>query len=217
LARVLLKNEDVTTLQYTGYSVPRTPDIAHKAALLDAATDHLLAHGLTRVSLRELAETTGASSRMLVHHFGSKEGLLTSALAAARRRQRAAFEDRLRAQPGRPYPTVIANAWRWLGTEEAQPYLRLFGELHALARQPGSPYADFAQQSVLDWLPVIEEGFLADGAEPAEAARSATLTLAVIRGLLLDLHALEDTERVDDAHELFIELLRNCLPRRVAD
>jgi AcrR family transcriptional regulator len=196
--------------------VPRAPDLAHRKALLDAAADHLLAHGLTTVSLRDLADVTGASSRMLVHHFGSKQRLLTRALDEARRRQRAAFEDRLRAQPGQPYATVIAHAWRWLSTEEAQPYLRLFGELHALARQPASPYADFAQRSVLDWLPVLEEGFLADGADPSEARRSATLTLAVIRGLLLDLHALEDTDRVDAAQELFIELLRQCLPRRVA-
>jgi hypothetical protein len=102
---------------------------------------------------------------------------------------------------------VIADAWRWLGTEEAQPYLRLFGELHALARQPGSPYADFARRSVLDWLPVLEDGFLADGADAEQARRSATLTLAVIRGLLLDLHALGDTDRVDAAQELFTELL----------
>jgi AcrR family transcriptional regulator len=196
--------------------VPRAPDLAHRKALLDAAADHLLAHGLTSVSLRQLADATGASSRMLVHHFGSKERLITRALDEARRRQRAAFEDRLRAQPGQPYPAVLANAWRWLRTEEAQPYLRLFGELHALARQPASPYADFAQRSVLDWLPILEDGFLADGAEPAGARRSATLMLAVIRGLLLDLHALEDTDRVDAAHELFIELLRQCLPRRVA-
>jgi AcrR family transcriptional regulator len=193
--------------------VPRAPDLAHRQALLEAAADHLLAHGLASVSLRQLADATGASSRMLVHHFGSKQGLLTSALGEARRRQRAAFEDRLRARPGQPYPTVIASAWRWLGTEEAQPYLRLFGELHALARQPTSPYAGFAQRSVLDWLPVLEDGFLADGADRAEARRSATLTLAVIRGLLLDLHALEDSKRVDAAHELFMELLRRRLPR----
>jgi AcrR family transcriptional regulator len=193
--------------------VARTPDLAHRAALLDAATDHLLAHGLSGVSLRDLAEATGASSRMLVHHFGSKERLVAGALAAARRRQLAAFEDRLRARPGQPYPTVLADAWRWLGSDEAQPYLRLFGELHALARQPASPYADFAQRSVLDWLPVLEDGFLADGADPVDARRSATLTLAVIRGLLMDLHALDDTERVDAAHDLFVELLPERAPR----
>lgn len=196
--------------------MPRAPDLAHKKALLEAAADHLLAHGLSGVSLRELADATGVSSRMLVHHFGSKQRLLTSALREARRRQRTAFEDRLRAQPGQLYLTVIANAWRWLGTEEAQPYLRLFGELHALAQQPASPYADFAQRSVLDWLPVLEDGFLADGADSAEARRAATLTLAVIRGLLMDLHALEDTDRVDAAHDLFTELLRTRLPHYAA-
>lgn len=147
-------------------------------------------------------------------HFGSKERLLTSALGEARRRPRAAFEDRLRARPEQPYPTVLANARRWLGTEEAQPYPRLFGELHALAA--GIAYADFAQRSVLDWRPVLEDGFLADGAEPVEAQRSATLTLAVIRGLLMDFRALEDTDRVDAARELFIELLRKRLPRYAA-
>lgn len=55
-----------------------------------------------------------------------------------------------------------------------------------------------------------EEGFLADDAEPAEARRSATLSLAVVRGLFLDLHALEDTKGVDGAHELFIELPRSA-------
>jgi hypothetical protein len=61
---------------------------------------------------------------------------------------------------------------------------------------------------VLDWLPVLEEGFLADGADQGEARRSATLTLAVIRGLLMDLHALADSDRVDAAAELFTDLLR---------
>jgi AcrR family transcriptional regulator len=188
--------------------VPRAPDLAHRQALLGAATDYLLAHGLTTVSLRQLAGATGVSSRMLVHHFGSKQRLLTSALDEARRRQLAALQERLQPQPGQPYVTVLADAWRWLRSEEAQPYLRLFGELHALARQPESPYAAFAQRSVLDWRPAIEAGFLADGAELAEAQRSATLTLAVIRGLLLDLHALGEPERVDAAHDLFEELLR---------
>lgn len=187
--------------------VPRSPDLAHKAALLGRATDYLLTHGLTTVSLRDLAEATGVSSRMLVHHFGSKEHLLVEALGEARCRQRTAFEARLKAQPGRPYADVVANAWRWMGTEEAGPYLRLFGELHALATTPESPYADFARHSVVDWLPALEDGFLADGAQPAQAQRLATLTLAVTRGLLLDRNALEDRARVDDAHALFVQLL----------
>lgn len=196
--------------------VSRGPDLVQKATLLARATDHLLAHGLTTVSLRELAGATGASSRMLVHHFGSKQHLLISALGEARRRQRAAFEGHLKGQPGQPYATVLADAWRWLRTDEAGPYLRLFGELHALAQSPESPYADFARRSVVDWLPVLEDGFLADGAQPAQAQQLATLTLAVIRGLLQDVNALQDHARVDEAHALFVELLQTADPRPTA-
>lgn len=195
-------------------SVPRSPDLAHRATLLDRATDYLLTHGLTTVSLRDLAEATGVSSRMLVHHFGSKEHLLVEALGEARCRQRTAFEARLKAQPGRPYANVVADAWRWMGTEEAGPYLRLFGELHALATTPESPYADFARRSVVDWLPALEDGFLADGAQPAQAQRLATLTLAVTRGLLLDRNATEDRARVDDAQALFVQLLTSHRSQR---
>ncbi|MGH9165274.1 MAG: TetR/AcrR family transcriptional regulator [Acidimicrobiales bacterium] len=187
--------------------MPRGPDLAHKATLLDRATNYLLAHGLTSVSLRDLAEATGVSSRMLVHHFGSKEHLLVDALGEARRRQRTAFEARLKAQLGRPYAEVVADAWRWMNTDEAAPYLRLFGELHALATAPESPYAEFARHSVTDWLPTLEAGFLADGDQPAQAQRLATLTLAVTRGLLLDRNALEDRVRVNDAQAFFVQLL----------
>ncbi len=72
---------------------------------------------------------------------------------------------------------------------------------------PESPYADFARRSIVDWLPVVQAGFLADRAQPADAQQLATLTIAVIRGLLQDRNAVQDEARVDDAHALFVELL----------
>jgi hypothetical protein len=87
---------------------------------------------------------------MLVHDFSSREELVSRALREARSRQRAAFEARLAPQAGRPYVKVVSDAWRWFGTNEAQPYLRLFGQLHALAGAPGSPAAEFLRESVLD-------------------------------------------------------------------
>ena len=44
--------------------------------LIDAAVAHADAHGLSDTSLRQLAAALGTSHRMLIHHFGSKEGLL---------------------------------------------------------------------------------------------------------------------------------------------
>ena len=135
--------------------------------------------------------------------------LLSCALREARSRQREAFEARLASQDGRPYADVLADAWHWLAGEEARPYLRLFGQLYALAGAPDSPHAEFLRAAVLDWLPTIEAGFVADGVEPAAARELSTLTLAVIRGLLQDANSIGDRQRVGAAFDRYASLLRD--------
>ena len=186
----------------------RTVDHQRREAIVRRAADHLLERGVVAVSLRDLATAVSVSPRMLVHHFGSREQLVARALGDARSRQREAFEARLAPQAGRPYADVLTDAWRWFATDEAQPYLRLFGQLHALAHAPGSPHAEFLRESVLDWLPTIEHGFAADGADPATARELATLTLAVVRGLLQDADAIGDQKRTSAAFERYAALLR---------
>jgi AcrR family transcriptional regulator len=197
--------------------VPRTADHQRRHATVQRAADHLLDRGLIAVSLRDLAAAVGVSPRMLVHYFGSREELVSRALREARSRQRAAFEARLAPQGGRLYVKVVSDAWRWFGTDEAQPYLRLFGQLHALAGAPDSPHAEFLRESVLDWLPTIEEGFAADGVDPVTARDLATLTVAVIRGLLQDLAATGDYQRVSAAFDRYTVLLQPArAPRETA-
>jgi AcrR family transcriptional regulator len=187
--------------------VARSVDLQRREAMVDRASDHLLERGRIDVSLRDLAAAMGASPRMLVHHFGSREALILRALDHARSRQREAFEARLRPQLDRPYAEVLADAWRWLSTEQALPYLRLFQQLHALARS-GDGHADFARRSVLDWLPTVERGFATDGHPPQVARELATLTVAVVRGLLLDVNAVGDEARVSMAFDRYTALLR---------
>jgi AcrR family transcriptional regulator len=187
--------------------VPRTVDSQYRRTIVERAADHLLQRGQVAVSLRDLAAAVGVSSRMLVHHFGSREELVSCALREARSRQHRAFEVRLAPQPGRSYPQVLADAWRWFTGDEAEPYMRLFGQLHALAGAPDSPHADFLRESVLDWLPIIQDGFAADGADRATARELATLTLAVVRGLLQDRNALGDHQRVTAAFDHYASLL----------
>src|SRR5262245_62078955 len=59
--------------------------------LLDAAIDHVAAHGIGDLSLRELAAAIGTSHRMLIYHFGSKEGLLVAIVDEVEARQRQLF------------------------------------------------------------------------------------------------------------------------------
>ena len=188
--------------------MPRGVDHEHRQAIVQRATGHLLEGGDLDITLRDLARGVGVSPRMLVHHFGSREHLVSCALREARSRQRAAFAARLAPQPDRRYAEVLADAWGWFATDEARPFLRLFGQLHSRAHAPESPHADFLRESVADWLPVIARGFAADGADPAAADELATLTLAVMRGLLQDVNALGDRDRVTAAFDRYAALLR---------
>jgi AcrR family transcriptional regulator len=181
--------------------------------IVKRAADHLLKRGLVAVSLRELGAVLGVSSRMLVHHFGSREELVACALREARSRQREAFEAHLAAQAGRPYADVLVDAWRWFATDDAEPFLRLFAQLHALAGAPDSPHAAFLRESVVDWLPTIEQGFAADGVDPGTARQLATLTLAVVRGLLQDQNAVGDRERVAAAFDRYASLIEPARAR----
>jgi AcrR family transcriptional regulator len=47
--------------------------------------------GFSRLSLREIASGTGTSHRMLIYHFGSREGLLAEVVARIEAEQRVAL------------------------------------------------------------------------------------------------------------------------------
>jgi AcrR family transcriptional regulator len=85
----------------------RQPQIRQR--LLAACTDHALEHGLPD-RLGPLAAAAGTSSRMLIYHFGTRDGLLREVLGEARRRQVDAFTDLIRLRPGEPYPVTLARA-----------------------------------------------------------------------------------------------------------
>lgn len=61
---------------------------------------------------------------------------------------------------------------------------------------PGGPWSDFARSTVRDWLDVLGAG------QPV--TEHTTLTLAVLRGALLDLLATGDVERTSAAVQLHL-------------
>ena len=61
--------------------------------LLAATVEHATAHGISELSLRQLAAALGTSHRMLVYYFGSKEELLVEVTKAVEAQQRASLEQ----------------------------------------------------------------------------------------------------------------------------
>ena len=114
----------------------RQPQIRQR--LLDACTDHALEHGLPD-RLGPLAAAAGTSNRMLIYHFGTRDGLLREVLGQARLRQVEAFTDVIRLRSDEPYPITLARAWSVISGPQGEPYLRMFGRLHDSAGEPLSP------------------------------------------------------------------------------
>ncbi|WP_371667128.1 TetR/AcrR family transcriptional regulator [Streptomyces sp. NBC_00289] len=174
----------------------RRPQPHIKDRLLDACADHALAHGLPD-RLEPLATATGTSARMLIYHFGTRDALLRAVLGHARQRQLDAFGDLLRARPDEPYTATLNRAWTSITGPDGQPYLRMFGQLRESAVQQLWP--DFRRTATTDWLGPLEDGLRSIG-----RPELATLVLAVIRGLIMDLDATGDTTRTDRAFRDFV-------------
>lgn len=174
----------------------RQPQPQIRQRLLTACTDHALAHGLPD-RLQPLAGAAGTSSRMLIYHFGSRDGLLREILGQARQRQLQAFTDLIRLRPDEPYPATLARAWSAISGPEGEPYLRMFSPLHDSAGEPLWP--GFRRAATTDWLAPLEDGMRSLG-----RPELATVVLAVIRGLLMDLDATGDADRTRRAFHAFL-------------
>jgi AcrR family transcriptional regulator len=182
----------------------RHKDPQRKAELLDSVAEYLLEHGLAELSLRPLAQAVGTSPRILLYHFGSKEELVASALRAARARETEAVKIYQASIANAPLADQLRTAWEWISASSNHGFLRLFFEVYGLSLQSPGRFPGFLETVVSDWLPLAEASLRSVGMEAAEAGSLAPLIVAVQRGLLLDLLATGESERVDRAHDVFV-------------
>ncbi len=176
---------------------------APKNLLLEHAIDYLSTRGLSDLSLRQLAAALGTSHRMLIYHFGSKEGLLVEVVRAVEARQREALAQLV--GPGPASLSDIARTfWRRLSDPLLAPHERLFFEIYGQALQGRSHALPLLEGIVASWLDPGTVILMANGLSEQAARAEARLSLAVVRGLLLDLLATGDTAGVDKAFERYL-------------
>ena len=173
-----------------------------KQQLLQRVLAHAGEHGLADQSLRSIATGVGTSHRMLLYHFGSREGLLAEIVAAIEEEQRTTLLALVESATG-PRELMLA-LWRHLSQPGLRPAVRLFFEVLGLAAQ-GAPGTERLLASLTDpWLD--------NGAQVAQRLqidvdlRAIRVGVAVTRGLLLDLLAGADPDEVDAAYLAFADL-----------
>ena len=175
-----------------------------RADLLDAAVGYAIEHGFAELSWRPVAGALGVSTTTLVHHFGTKEQMLEAILGRLRERTFTATNDAVGDHPG------LADAARAVWTHTSDPSrsaeFRLFFAVYGRALQAPQQFAEFLDRVVADWMRSLVEAQTPD-TDPVTAARTATLVIATIRGLLLDLLTTGDRERVQNAAEIFLASL----------
>ena len=170
-----------------------------KQKLLEICVDYSLEHGLPD-RIEPLAQASGASARMLLYHFGTRDALLTAILRRARQRQIETFGGLLRARSDEHYTATLRRAWITMRGPGGQPYLRMFGQLRESSEQRLWP--NFRRLATTDWLVPLEEGL-----QSLRRPELATLVLAVFRGLFIDLDATSDASRADAAFGQFLQAL----------
>ena len=171
--------------------------------LLDAAVEHALTQGIVDLSLREIAAGIGTSHRMLIYHFGSREGLLVAVVREVELRERQALTGTLSTADAR-------RLWSRLADPQLRAQERLFFEIyaHALLGRPGTE--GFLEEALDGWIAPVATSMASAGVDQDKARALARLGLAVTRGLLLDLLASGDSAGSTDAFELFTGLLEQA-------
>jgi AcrR family transcriptional regulator len=168
--------------------------------------------GICDLSLRQIASELATSHRMLIYHFGSKEGLLAAISSAVEQQQRDALSA-LGADPSVTPTDAAMQMWERFADPALWPLERLFFELYAQALQGKQHLAGFLDTALEPWFAPTIAAQVARGMRPDDARALARLGVATTRGLLLDLLATGDRTGVDAAMRMFLDWYQTAVEK----
>jgi AcrR family transcriptional regulator len=186
----------------------RTPDPVLKQHLLDQVVGYLADNGLGILSLRPMAAALGMSTNRLVHHFGTKDELIAAALERAVELQADVRNEWLAADAGITQADLLRNWWTWvLAAPRNLALVRLGLEAAALDATVTGLGGEVRAQQIGLWRTNIEQRLVAEGLPEFVAHREASIAKAVFTGLVLDLMASGEVDRLTDALEAYLDRL----------
>lgn len=177
--------------------------------LLRAVTKYVLEQGVGQLAIRPMAEAVGVSHATLLNHFGTKENLVTEVVDLLRQQSMP-----LDAEVDIPGDLTIDGAaaleawWVHWTRPEYLPALKLTFEVYGQALLHPEQYARFLEDVVGGWLQFFARVVEASGCPQDEVDGNATLILASMRGLQLDVVATGDRERTGAALRTLLDEVR---------
>jgi len=178
--------------------------MTRKDELRDNALEYFLDRGLADLSLRPLAQAIDSSARLLIYHFGSKEGLIATVMAEVHARNQRSFAELMHKTHGKG---GLEAFWAWTVAPANIRYVRLLFEVQMLAMKNPEGYAQYLEGSSSSWIDLIAQSL-----PPGPNVRAvATLCVAVIDGLVLEYLSTNDLARTGKALSLFAAMLSDRL------
>jgi AcrR family transcriptional regulator len=162
-----------------------------RTALLDALAAHVLEHGLNTASLRPLAASAGTSDRMLIYHFGSKDGLIAAILRHLADRMQSGLTAALPPGPFASETELLLVIVGLMRSAPFQPYVRVWFDILSAAAQ-GQTAHRAAGREILE----LYRDWIAD--RHPDGPTAAPRLLALVEGILV-LDALGQTGLADAA------------------
>ena len=161
------------------------PEETRREHFSRACTDHVLAEGLIGLSLRPLAKAVGTSDRMLIYHFGSRDGLVAAIIDECDRDRSV---DYLGGSP--LHATVRAGVLR-LWQAYLEPPLHACNLIYVQAAASGylgqEPYRSSVRDSNARWAAAMRGWFERCGAPRQRVDRITQLVESALLGFHVDL------------------------------
>lgn len=151
--------------------------------LIEAMARHVLRHGLGTASLRPLAKAAGTSDRMLIYHFGSKDGVVAALLQALAGDLARRLDAALPAAPAASTGSLLAELVALVRQPALRRHFALWFDILSMAGQAGGGAPRATATAILggfrDWvaarLPAGE----------ADPAGTAALLLTLVEGAVV--------------------------------
>ncbi|MFF1607892.1 TetR/AcrR family transcriptional regulator [Amycolatopsis sp. NPDC058278] len=176
------------------------------ARLLDAFEEGLPS---PEVSLREIAARAETSHALLRYHFGSLPGVLAAMLEAQRSRDNEALLETARQGT---FDDLVVAIWRAYTRPEQLSRVRGFFHVVGLAAYNPEDFREFID-SLDDLAKMLASLAEREGLGTGEASTLATVTIAAMRGLLLQ-EVLTPAAHSEDAVALILRMSKGrSVPR----
>lgn len=126
-----------------------------KHVLLTALASHVLENGLNDASLRPMAAAAGTSDRMLIYHFGSKDGLIGELLEHLAAEMAVGLDEAMPPRVAESEGALVLQSIELMRSEQFKPYVRVWLDIVSSSAQGRRAHRQAGHKIIdvyLEWI-----------------------------------------------------------------